>query len=145
MNMGLEKNLGNFSGNNLMMTNNNCENISNFSENINLPSNSNNNNNNLNNNSNLYLYEILKILGEVILENFSSQNYEEEHYKIIPLLLKNIVLLFMKIEKPQEIHNKTKVFRTPINIIKSILIRCPLTITNEAIKIRIWKIQNVIF
>jgi hypothetical protein len=47
-------------------------------------------------------FEILKILSECILENYSNKNYEEEFEKIITGLLKNVVILFLKVEKQNE-------------------------------------------
>ncbi len=47
-------------------------------------------------------YEILKTFSECLLENYSDNSYNEEHMAIIPSLLKNIVILFLKIEKTNE-------------------------------------------
>ncbi len=47
------------------------------------------------------IQEFLKICSECLLENFEN-SYDEEQTKIIPDLLKNIVLFYLKIEKQSE-------------------------------------------
>lgn len=46
--------------------------------------------------------EILKILSECILDNYSNKNYEQDFEKLIPGLFKNIVIFFLKNEKQNE-------------------------------------------
>jgi hypothetical protein len=43
--------------------------------------------------------EIIKVFSEGLLENFSNDLYDEEYSTIIPFILKNIIILFFKLEK----------------------------------------------